>query len=336
MATEHEQAVGGQRKRLSIWRASATGANVLVLDEPAVGLDPGSLEALVELLRSHLERDGAIVFVSHQDALVDALRDVTCSVRVWDASQRNRHEVRAPGASAERWGRLEALSKLAGLAHVPRAWWARLFWVCMHVVFHPKFAAFFLLVGVMLGGSLGVTMTRLGSKFLDPALVLTRGALPALSFLAPPLAALLSAATVANSALSWSGQQRLLGSHDALEGLGIDTDRSIGQLLASSTWMCSLGIQVLFLGALVAGLILVSSWLGIPIAWGAQLLELLHDPRLGARILLYPLVLSVILGWHIHASVMHAADITHRTLTLTITTTLVVVCFESCSALLLS
>jgi energy-coupling factor transport system ATP-binding protein len=48
----------------------ATGAPVLLLDEPTRGLDPESKGRLAEFLRRHAERGGAVALASHDVELV--------------------------------------------------------------------------------------------------------------------------------------------------------------------------------------------------------------------------------------------------------------------------
>ncbi|HOX25510.1 MAG TPA: metal ABC transporter ATP-binding protein [Candidatus Krumholzibacteria bacterium] len=60
---------GGQRQRVLIARALATEPELLVLDEPAAGLDPTSQTDLYDLL-SRLSRRLTVLVVSHQVSLV--------------------------------------------------------------------------------------------------------------------------------------------------------------------------------------------------------------------------------------------------------------------------
>lgn len=55
---------GGQQQRLCIARALATGARVLLMDEPTAALDPRSAQAIEELLHE-LRRQTTIVLVTH-------------------------------------------------------------------------------------------------------------------------------------------------------------------------------------------------------------------------------------------------------------------------------
>jgi ATP-binding cassette subfamily C protein CydC len=56
---------GGQAQRLALARALLRGFPVLVLDEPTAGVDPAASEALLHDLLGAVDRDRAVLLVSH-------------------------------------------------------------------------------------------------------------------------------------------------------------------------------------------------------------------------------------------------------------------------------
>ncbi len=56
---------GGERQRLVIARALATDPHVLFLDEPTVSLDPGSVQAIEDIVASARDRGVKIIFITH-------------------------------------------------------------------------------------------------------------------------------------------------------------------------------------------------------------------------------------------------------------------------------
>ncbi|MFW6598037.1 ABC transporter ATP-binding protein [Propionibacteriaceae bacterium Y2011] len=65
----------GMRQRLGIAQALLTDPSVLVLDEPANGLDPQGQRWLGDLLRDRAERGCAVLLSSHQLSEVERLAD---------------------------------------------------------------------------------------------------------------------------------------------------------------------------------------------------------------------------------------------------------------------
>ncbi|WP_018350556.1 ABC transporter ATP-binding protein [Longispora albida] len=66
---------GGQQQRLVLAGALASGARVLVLDEPTTGLDPASRDAVLRELKGLAGQGYAIVLLSHDLAAVRAVAD---------------------------------------------------------------------------------------------------------------------------------------------------------------------------------------------------------------------------------------------------------------------
>ncbi|HEV8150676.1 MAG TPA: ATP-binding cassette domain-containing protein [Gemmatimonadales bacterium] len=65
----------GQRQRLEVVKALATGARILLLDEPSAVLAPGDAEELFARLRSFVEQGGAVALITHKLQEVFAAAD---------------------------------------------------------------------------------------------------------------------------------------------------------------------------------------------------------------------------------------------------------------------
>ncbi|BDZ63173.1 hypothetical protein GCM10025877_01110 [Agromyces mangrovi Wang et al. 2018] len=66
---------GGQKRRLSVATVLASRPDVLVLDEPTFGQDATTWAELVGLLGALRDEGHAIVAVTHDEQVVDALAD---------------------------------------------------------------------------------------------------------------------------------------------------------------------------------------------------------------------------------------------------------------------
>ena len=67
---------GGQKRRVAIAGVIAMKPQVLILDEPTAGLDPGSHDEIMEMIRRvHETQQNIIIFVSHNMEDVAALSD---------------------------------------------------------------------------------------------------------------------------------------------------------------------------------------------------------------------------------------------------------------------
>ncbi len=71
---------GGEKRRLSVATALATRPKVLVLDEPTFGQDSRTWSELVALLTGLVDGGTAVVAITHDRDLVDALADVTVAL----------------------------------------------------------------------------------------------------------------------------------------------------------------------------------------------------------------------------------------------------------------
>jgi len=110
----------GRRKQVALARALAGGPSVLLLDEPAAGLDTGERAALATTLRSLAAEGVAVVLIDHDVHLVFEVCD---HITVLDAgrvlAQGTPAAVRADPAVAEAW--LGRRGNEAGAPPAPRA-----------------------------------------------------------------------------------------------------------------------------------------------------------------------------------------------------------------------
>lgn len=74
------QLSGGQRQRVFIARALASNAEVLFLDEPAIGVDVESRERFYGLLRTLNERGITIVLIDHDIGVVTTYADLVACI----------------------------------------------------------------------------------------------------------------------------------------------------------------------------------------------------------------------------------------------------------------
>jgi branched-chain amino acid transport system ATP-binding protein len=65
----------GEQRRLEIARAIATGARVLLLDEPAAGMNPTESENLMQFIRSLLSQGFTVVMIEHDMNIVMNISD---------------------------------------------------------------------------------------------------------------------------------------------------------------------------------------------------------------------------------------------------------------------
>ena len=66
---------GGEKRRLAIATMLALDPEVLILDEPGVGLDPGNKKRIFRLIKNLHKKGLSIVLVSHDMDMVSALSD---------------------------------------------------------------------------------------------------------------------------------------------------------------------------------------------------------------------------------------------------------------------
>ena len=66
----------GQRRRAAIARVAASGAAIWLLDEPANGLDTGSVARLESLVAAHRATGGIVIVATHQPLAIHGGRDI--------------------------------------------------------------------------------------------------------------------------------------------------------------------------------------------------------------------------------------------------------------------
>ncbi|MDJ0322969.1 ABC transporter ATP-binding protein [Cryobacterium sp. PH31-AA6] len=91
----------GQKQRLSLARALVHSPSVLLLDEPASGLDPAARVALRELIRRLAGEGTAILVSSHVLSELDEMADA--AVYLADGTTASAERVALAGASARSW-----------------------------------------------------------------------------------------------------------------------------------------------------------------------------------------------------------------------------------------
>jgi ABC-type Mn2+/Zn2+ transport system ATPase subunit len=98
---------GGQKQRVLIARALAVEPNLLVLDEPTAGIDPGAATAIMDLI-AQLNRDQrlTVVLVSHHLRLVRSLVHAVVWVEDGYASKGTVEAMLAPERIMESFGPL--------------------------------------------------------------------------------------------------------------------------------------------------------------------------------------------------------------------------------------
>jgi peptide/nickel transport system ATP-binding protein len=107
------QLSGGQQRRVALARALARRPEVLLLDEPTVGLDAALRERLCELLRDRADEGTTILLACHDMPLIDELADEVVDLGASAGVTAVLTEYCAPDAGGEEILRVDGLSAWA-------------------------------------------------------------------------------------------------------------------------------------------------------------------------------------------------------------------------------
>ncbi|MBI4955142.1 MAG: ATP-binding cassette domain-containing protein [Myxococcales bacterium] len=273
LAGRHVAALaGGQAQRVAVARTLAAGRRLLVLDEPSVGLDPAGVRSLARLLLKQAEeqRCGMLV-ITHDVALAagachkllfldPVTRKLAPLLPGWKGpAERASPEARQAalalvehelerrlvaarragptGRHAREPGQLFAALRTAGAA-VLDAFRPHLFRESLTVLRLAlwqgllKPLAFYCTVALLLGITVPYVVVHL-SAGLKPAMLLRLTGGSYILSLAPPISAIVFAATSGSAINAWIGGQVLRGQVVALEGIGVSPAR----YLLSPSWL---------------------------------------------------------------------------------------------------
>lgn len=295
---------GGQAQRVAIARALAAGRRLLVLDEPSVGLDPLGVRLLARLLITQARNsDAGILIITHDLALAAGASDkilfldqeshsLVPPVPDWQGPA----ELEDPEIRGKRLAELDAAIEELLLRERPPAEGRkkkqsyridifapfRIAGEALFRFFEPKLfresavvlrlslaqallrpLLFYATVGVLLGITIPYILVHI-SDALKPSAVLGLIGGSYVLALAPPLSAILFAATSGSAMSAWLGGLRLHGQVVALEGLGIPPARYLWSPAWTALAISYLVTVALFAAAMIGGGLLLFDFYRVP------------------------------------------------------------------------
>ena len=284
---------GGQAQRVAVARVLAAGRKLVVMDEPSVGLDPVGVRLLARLLvKQARDQDAAIIVITHDLALAGGASDEILFLDPiqqrlipvfpnWagpaECDEAQVRQLRLAdlegavedlllqdcpargGSSGQKGWRLDPIApfRVAGEALV-RFFEPRLI-VESAVVFRRTMAQslvrplpFYVTVGVLMGITVPYVMAHISSALKPSAVLAMIGGTYVLS-LAPPISAIVFAATSGSAINAWLGGLRLHGQVTALEGLGVTPARYLWSPAWTALVLSYLGTLLAFTLAMIGG-----------------------------------------------------------------------------------
>ena len=284
---------GGQAQRVAIARTMAAGRAIVVLDEPSVGLDALAVKQLAKLLHAQArERRAAIVIITHDLALAAAASDLLLFFDPEARTVRPLFDAWTPGETVGEEAREKDLARLAAEMDVRLASASRarrgdavrrsrprvprsnplatlgqaLLGVLRPRPFVPSLVvlgralvegllrplAFYAITGALLGFTVPYVLTNISHDLAPKGVLKLIGGNYILS-LAPPVSAILFAATSGNAVNAWLGGMRLHGQVTALEGIGVDPRRYLVAPAFLGLLVSYLAAAAVFVVAMIGG-----------------------------------------------------------------------------------
>lgn len=322
-----EHLSGGQRQKIAWMRAMAQAPTLLILDEPLAGLDIETKALLTAKMCEHVDCGGAIVLITHDAVLIDALGDRVDVVTVEKTATSDKIHA---GQYTRRMHLMRLCQAIVPLypTHLAGQWRRALWRALLGQALHMRYMGFFLGTGAMLGASLTLVLVRLGSGWIGAQTALDQFALKPIEWLAAPLAGILAATTVGNALGAWLGNQSLRRVPGTLEGLGVDAQLALWRPTFFACWLGAQMHTLIFILGMLIGTwsiakILDLTFLPMTTAW-----QLMAQPHVFSSVFTYPLCVALVCLWHASEPVEQASDVTSAMIRVTTWSTLCIVAME--------
>jgi ABC-type nitrate/sulfonate/bicarbonate transport system ATPase subunit/ABC-type transporter Mla maintaining outer membrane lipid asymmetry permease subunit MlaE len=367
---------GGQAQRVAVARVLAAGRKLVVLDEPSVGLDPLGVRSLAQLLVKQAREQGAsILIITHDLSLAAGASDHIYYLdptkkslgpidHKWEGpaelaspEQRQRSLVlleetieqllrqQKPRKSGNRKLRAfeldlfdpirvvgEAILRLLDPRLLPESFFVLLRGINQALI-RPLF--FYVVVGLLLGITVPYVVVHISASLRPSALLSLIGG-TYIQALAPPLSAIVFAATSGSALNAWLGGLRLNGQVLALEGLGVAPSKYLWAPSFYALTLSYLATFLAFAGSMTLGGWLLFSYYHVPFALDRLTADFLDPPasrfpyliRCVWLVLSYSIAISSIVVSRGRAAKRGSEDVTAAMTSSVIRSTLFVVAME--------